>query len=89
MTKTDDLTNAVAAWLTAVLPRLGPDQYRAWEEILAGRCDVRVVVRLREGTICIDAVDDAKGRYTEIYREHVAPLRPDSGFAVPETDTRQ
>jgi hypothetical protein len=86
---TDNLTTAVAAWLTATLPSLGPDQMRAWEAMLAGRCDVRVVVRLREGTIVIDAVDDAQGRYTEIYREHVHPLRPDSGFAMPETDTRQ
>jgi hypothetical protein len=89
MTKTDDLSHAVAAWLTAVVPLLGPDQFRAWEAIVAGRCDLRVVVRLREGTICIDAVDDAQGRYTEIYREHVAPLRPESRFGQPNTDTRQ
>jgi hypothetical protein len=89
MNATDNLTEAVAAWLARVVPALGQDKFRAWEAMLAGTCDIRVVVRLREGTICIDAVDDAQGRYTEIYREHVAPLRPDSGFAMPETDTRQ
>ena len=74
---------------TAVLPSFTPEARKLWDAMMAGQCDVRIVVRLREGTVCIDAVDDAQGRYTELYREHVAPLRADSGFAVPETDTRQ
>jgi hypothetical protein len=78
MDATDTLTAAVAAWVTAVLPHLGPDQYKAWESMLAGQCDARVVVRLRQGTVCLDAVDDRA--YMELYRTHVAPLRPADGF---------
>jgi hypothetical protein len=52
-----------------------------------------VVVRLRKGTVCldaiVDAVGDARDRYIELYREDVAPLRPDDGFGQPDTNTRQ
>jgi hypothetical protein len=97
MNPTDDLTSAASAWLTAVLPRLGADQLKACEEALGGRCDLRVVVRLRKGTVCldaivdaiVDAVGDARDRYIELYREDVAPLRPDDGFGQPDTNTRQ
>jgi hypothetical protein len=93
MDPTDNLTNAVAAWLTAVLPRLGPEEYKAWEEMLEGRCDAGLQVRLRVGTITLVAINEAaqdeKGRYTELYREDVGPLRMVSGFGQPDTNTRQ
>jgi hypothetical protein len=60
---------------TAVLPRFTPDARKVWDNMLAGHCDVRVSVRLREGSLTIDAVDDVGGRYLELYREYVASLR--------------
>jgi hypothetical protein len=75
MTPADLLATAVSNWLTAVLPRFTPDARKVWDNMLAGHCDVRVSVRLREGSLTIDAVDDVGGRYLELYREYVASLR--------------
>ena len=66
----------------AVQPRFGPDQYKAWEAVLAGRCDARVQVRLREGTITLAAIADAQGRYIKLYHEAIEPLRPEMGFGL-------
>jgi hypothetical protein len=75
MTPADLLATAISNWLTAVLPKLTPDARRVWENMVEGRCDIRVCVRLREGSLTVDAVDDIGGRYLEIFREYVAPLR--------------
>jgi hypothetical protein len=86
MSARENLANAVADWCADALPRLGLEQQKAWEAMLAGQADVRVVVRLREGSICLDAIDDAHGRYVELHREWVAPLRVegDQAPAAPE-----
>ena len=76
MNETDTLTEAVAAWVTAVLPRLDPYQREVFDAMLEGRRDVAVEARLRQGTITLRAVDEAQGRYTDLYCEDVAPLRP-------------
>ena len=72
---TDALTVAVADWLSIVVANFTPEARKAWDAMLAGHCDVRVCIRLCEGSLCVDAVDDVQGRYTELYREYVAPLR--------------
>jgi hypothetical protein len=80
MDETDALTNAATAWVTAVLPRLGRDQYEQWAAMLEGRCDVAVEVRLRKGRISLVAIDDTEATTAELYGEDVGPLRPDTGF---------
>jgi len=79
---TDTLTEAVAAWVSAVLPRLNQQQREIFDAMLDGRCDVAVEVRLRKGTIVLKAIDEAQGRFSELHREDVAPLRP-AGHATP------
>ena len=46
MDETNTLCDAVAAWVSAVLPHLGPDQFQIIEAMLAGHCDVAVETRL-------------------------------------------
>ena len=81
MDETNTLTEAVAAWVTAVLPRLDRYQRQIFDGVLEGRCEVAVEARLRNGAITLVAIDEAQGRTTALYREDVAPLRP--GFAAP------
>ena len=50
MDETNILCDAVVAWVSAVLPRLGPDQFQIIEAMLAGRCDVAVEARLLKGS---------------------------------------
>ena len=74
------------AWVSAVLPRLGPDEFEIIEAMLAGRCDVAVEARLLKGTVTLVAVV-AHGPMV-LYRDAVAPLRP--GFVtVPERSRSQ
>ena len=74
--KTEALTAAVSDWLTDVLPRLGPDQHKAWEAMLEGKCDVGLQVRLREGSIVLVAISaEDPGHNIELYRQEVGPLR--------------
>jgi hypothetical protein len=75
MTPTELLAIAASNWITAVLPKFSPDARKVWDNMLAGHCDIRICIRLREGSLCVDAVDDVGGRYLELYREYVAPLR--------------
>lgn len=76
MNETDALTKAVAAWVSAVLPHLGPDEREAFNAMLAGGCDVAVEARLRKGTITLRAIDDeAQGKFIVLHSEEVAPLR--------------
>ena len=61
MDETNTLCEAVAAWVSAVLPRLGPDQFQIIEAMLAGRCDVAVEARLLKGTVTLVAIGEAHG----------------------------
>ena len=56
MDETNTLCEAVVAWVSAVLPRLGPDQFQIIEAMLAGRCDVAVEARLLKGTVTLVAI---------------------------------
>ena len=75
MDDTNTLCEAVVAWVSAVLPRLGPDQFQIIEAMLAGRCDVAVEARLLKGTVTLVAIGEAHGPMV-LYRDAVAPLRP-------------
>ena len=77
MNETDTLTEAVAAWVTAVLPRLDLYQREVFDGMLEGRCDVAVEARLLKGTVTLVAIGEAHGPMV-LYREAVAPLRPAS-----------
>jgi hypothetical protein len=81
MDETEKLCEATATWVSAVLPRLNQEQRQIFDAMLDGRCDVAVEVRLREGTLTLRAIDQAQGRFSLLYREDVAPLRP--GFTAP------
>jgi hypothetical protein len=91
---TDRLTVAIADWLSDVMPTLGPDGRAVWDAMLGGRwdamlggrCDVGLQIRLRQGTISLVAISGT-GRHHELHRQHVAPLRPHTGFAEPESET--
>ncbi len=84
MDETNTLCEAVAAWVSAVLPRLGSDQFQIIEAMLAGRCDVAVEARLLKGTVTLVAIGEAGPMV--LYREAVAPLRP--GFVTPPERSR-
>ena len=84
MDETNTLCEAVVAWVSAVLPRIGPDQFQIIEAMLAGRCDVAVEARLLKGTVTLVAIGEAHGPMV-LYRDAVAPLRP--GFVTPPERT--
>jgi hypothetical protein len=73
MHETDALTNAAAAWVTMVLPRLTPEQHETWEAMLEGRGDVAVQVRLRQGTVSLLILDELQGSSAELYSEKAGP----------------
>ena len=75
MDETNALCDAVAAWVSAVLPHLSPDQFQIIEAMLAGHCDVAVETRLLKGTVTLLAISEANEPVV-LYREDVAPLRP-------------
>ena len=83
MDETNILCDAVVAWVSAVLPRLGPDQFQIIEAMLAGRCDVAVLLK---GTVTLVAIGEAHGPMV-LYRDAVAPLRP--GFVTPPERSRR
>jgi hypothetical protein len=83
---TNDLTRTVSAWLTAVALQLDSDRLKTLRACLdADQADVYVVARLREGAVVLEGINRANDTYTELWREDVEPLRPDSGFAMPDT----
>lgn len=73
--QTENLAAAVADWIQTILPNLDRKQYAVVDAMLAGKCDLRVVVRLREGSVVLEGVDDVKQKRLELYREHVPPFR--------------
>jgi hypothetical protein len=84
MDETENLTEAVADWVNEVLPRLSQEQRQLFDAMLDGRCDVAIEVRLRKGTVTMRAIDEAQGRFNELYRVDVAPLRPAGHPAPPD-----
>jgi hypothetical protein len=65
---------ALARWVTEAAHQLDHEHLN-----LLGMClkaDVRVVVRLRNGVITLEGTNVAAGKYIELYRQDVEPLRP-------------
>jgi hypothetical protein len=71
---TDDLTTAAARWLSHALTQLNAEQQKTWDAVMAGHLDARVLIRFREGSLVLEAVDDVQQR-RQLYREQVPPLR--------------
>jgi hypothetical protein len=87
---TDNLTEAVAAWVNYVLRQLDEDRLHVLRACMAtDRMDLRVVVRLREGAILLEGINEAAQQRVELFREDLAPLRPQTGFATPDTSRKQ
>src|SRR3974377_1775936 len=79
---TDNLTVAVARWVTAVAREVvtHPEKAKALDACLnAEEADLRVTLRLRAGVITFEGTNEAAGKYVELYRQHVEPLRPQTG----------
>jgi hypothetical protein len=90
---TDDLTAAVSAWATLALAQLDAERLKIVETVYADpNADLRVVVRLKQGSLILDATVERPGepgKRMELFREDVHPLRPQTGFATPDNDTKQ
>ena len=50
--------------------------------------DLQVVVKLCRGAIDLEGTVESAGKRTTLYREEVAPLRPRTSFAPPESDKK-
>jgi hypothetical protein len=73
---TDTLTTAIAAWVAMVAQRLDAEHAELMRNCVAATgADLRVVARLKEGTIVLEGVNDEAGKYVEFYREDVKPMR--------------
>jgi len=85
-----DLTAAISAWINMAVLQLDEMRLNVMYACLEREgADVRVVVRLREGAIILEGTNEADGRRVELFREDVAPLRPDDGgFALPDSSER-
>ena len=83
---TDALTEAAAAWVTLALQRLDERHLEAATACLeVDGADLQVVVRLCRGAIDLEGTVESAGK---LYREEVAPLRPRTSFAPPESDKK-
>jgi len=86
---TDALTEAAAAWVTLALQRLDERHLEAATACLeVDGADLQVVVRLCRGAIDLEGTVESAGKRTTLYREEVAPLRPRTSFAPPESDKK-
>ena len=88
---TDNLTVAVARWVTAVAREVVTDldKAKALDACLnAEEADLRVTLRLRAGVITFEGTNEAAGKYVELYRQHVEPLRPQTGCGGPQDGSR-
>ena len=75
MNPTDTLIAALGPWLGAAAQQLDQERFETLRACLqADGADVRVVIRLREGAILLEATNN--GQRLELYREDVAPHRP-------------
>jgi hypothetical protein len=87
---TDDLTTAVTAWVNNALRQLEEDHLHVVRRCLTmDGMDLCVAVRLREGAILLEGINEAARQRVELLREDLAPLRPVTGFATPDTSTKQ
>jgi hypothetical protein len=85
----DKLTNIVTAniatWTTKALAKLEGEQLKAAEAVLTDpEAQLRVVSELTRGRIVLEAVKGTQK--CELYSDEVAPLRPRTGFAEPESE---
>ena len=79
-------TAALSKWVTAAALHLDQERMELLGLSLeADDMDVRVVVRLREGAVLLDATSERGGKRAELYRQDIAPLRPATPFAAPES----
>jgi hypothetical protein len=75
MNPTDTLIAALGPWLGAAAQQLDQERFETLRACLqADSADVRVVIRLREGAILLEATNN--GQRLELYREDVTPHRP-------------
>jgi hypothetical protein len=90
MNPTDDLTDALLGWLTAVALQLDNGRLKVLRACLdADQADVHIVARLREGSIVLEGVNLANKTSTELWAENVEPLFPqDDAFGL-GTSTKQ
>jgi hypothetical protein len=54
---TDDLTKAAARWLSHALTQLNAEQRKTWDAVMAGHLDARLLIRFREGSLVLEAVE--------------------------------
>jgi len=78
---TDNLTRAVAAWVSMAAQQLVGEQVAVLQTCFHGTgTDVRVSVWLKEGKILLEGTDEASDQCVELFREDVEPLRPSDNF---------
>jgi len=78
---TDNLTRAVAAWVSMAAQQLFGEQVAVLQTCFHGTgTDVRVSVWLKEGKILLEGTDEAADQCVELFREDVEPLRPADNF---------
>jgi hypothetical protein len=78
MSPTNALVAAVGPWLGAAALQLDQERLETLRAcLLVDGADVRVVIRLREGAIVLDATND-DGQRLELCREDVAQLLGDA-----------
>jgi hypothetical protein len=86
----DQLTAVIAAWVNFVVLQLDQQKLDVVRRCLDDEgTDVRVVVTLRASTVALEAIKVAAGQKFELFVEHVAPLRPDTGFATDTSSRKQ
>jgi hypothetical protein len=78
---TDNLTEAMANWVTAVMTTGDKNCIEVWEAMWGGGCDLQVVCRLRRGNVTLEAYDHT--HKCVVWNQEVAPLRPADGFGGP------
>jgi hypothetical protein len=79
MNPTDTLVAALGPWLSAAALQLDQERLEALRACLqSDDADVRIVIRLKEGAIVLDATNN--GQRLELYREDVAQLRLSDAF---------
>ena len=79
-------TAALSKWVTAAALHLDQERMELLGVSLeANDMDLRVVVRLREGAILLEATSERGGKRAELYRQDIEPVRPATPFAAPES----
>jgi len=79
MNPTHTLIGALGPWLIVAARQLDQERFEALRACLrADGADVRVVIRLREGAILLEATNN--GQRLELYREDVAQHRSEEAL---------